>query len=66
MIKLIILELEKNRNWHWMWSTFYFHKKHKGFIFALINNFSQIYFQHLLKTLFYLILNKKKKRYLFL
>ena len=26
------LELEKNRNWHWMWSTFYFHKKHKGFL----------------------------------
>ena len=25
------IELEKNRNWHWMWSTFYFHKKHKGF-----------------------------------
>ena len=30
------LELEKNRNWHWMWSTFYFHKKHKGFVLALI------------------------------
>ena len=30
------LELEKNRNWHWMWSTFYFNKKHKGFVLALI------------------------------
>ena len=29
-------ELEKNRNWHWMWSTFYFHKKYKGFIIALL------------------------------
>ena len=29
-------ELEKNRNWHWMWSSFYFHKKHKGFFIALL------------------------------
>jgi GT2 family glycosyltransferase len=34
--KLKKIELEKNRNWHWMWSTFYFHKKHKGFLLALI------------------------------
>ena len=29
-------QLEKNRNWHWMWSTFYFHKKFKGFILAFL------------------------------
>ena len=29
-------ELEKNRNWHWMWSTFYFHKKYKGFFVSFI------------------------------
>ena len=29
-------EFEKNRNWHWMWSTFYYHKKYKGFLIALI------------------------------
>jgi len=30
------LELEKNRNWHWMWSTFFFHKKYKGFLLAFM------------------------------
>ena len=34
--KLNTFELEKNRNWHWMWSTFYYHKKYKGFFLALI------------------------------
>ena len=23
--------MELSRNWHWMWSTFYYHKKYKGF-----------------------------------
>ena len=25
-------EMEKSRNWHWMWSTFYFNKKHYGYL----------------------------------
>ena len=55
------LELEKNRNWHWMWSTFYFHKKHKSFIMALIIVFPKL-LSAIIKTLFfYLILNKKKR-----
>ena len=29
-------EMELSRNWHWMWSTFYFTKKYKGFLYALI------------------------------
>ena len=29
-------EMEISRNWHWMWSTFYYHKKYKGFLIALI------------------------------
>ena len=33
-------ELEKNRNWHWMWSTFYFHKKYKGFFSSFYNYLS--------------------------
>ena len=36
------IELEKNRNWHWMWSTFYFHKKYKGFLIALIIIFPKL------------------------
>ena len=55
------LELEKNRNWHWMWSTFYFHKKHKSFIMALIIVFPKL-LSAIIKTLFFfLILNKKKR-----
>ena len=55
------IELEKNRNWHWMWSTFYYHKKYKGFFLALIIIFPK-FFSSLIKMLFYLItLNKNKK-----
>ena len=28
--------MELSRNWHWMWSTFYFHKKHYGYLTAII------------------------------
>ena len=55
------LEIEKNRNWHWMWSTFYFNKKYKGFLLALIFIFPKLT-SSFLKTIFYqLTLNKKKK-----
>ena len=54
-------ELEKNRNWHWMWSSFYFHKKYKGFTIALIIIFPKL-FSSFFKTIFYqLVLDKKKK-----
>jgi len=54
-------ELERNRNWHWMWSTFYFHKKYKGFFIALIIIFPKL-FSSFLKTIFFqLTLNKQKK-----
>ena len=54
-------KLEKNRNWHWMWSTFYYQKKYKGLILALII-ISPKFFSSLIKTLFYLlILNHEKK-----
>ena len=56
-----ILELEKNRNWHWMWSTFYFQKKYKGFLLALIIIFPKL-LSAIIKTAFYiLVFNKKKK-----
>ena len=54
-------ELEKNRNWHWMWSTFYFHKKYKGFLIALVIIFPKL-LSSLFKTIFFqLIFNKEKK-----
>ena len=54
-------ELEKNRNWHWMWSTFYFHKKHKGFLLALMIIFPKL-FSAFVKTIFYSLLLNKNKR----
>ena len=54
-------ELEKNRNWHWMWSTFYFHKKYKGFLIALVIIFPKL-LSSLFKTIFFqLIFDKEKK-----
>ena len=57
----INFEMELSRNWHWMWSTFYYQKKYKGLIVALII-ISPKFFSSLIKTLFYLlILNHEKK-----
>ena len=54
-------ELENNRNWHWMWSTFYFHKKYKGFLLATIIIFPKL-ISSFIKTIFYqIIFNKEKK-----
>jgi len=58
-------ELEKNRNWHWMWSTFYFHKKYKGFFLATIIIFPKL-LSALFKSIFYLIIFNKKKRDIYL
>tara|TARA_B100000963_G_scaffold355276_1_gene373199 strand:+ start:116 stop:946 length:831 start_codon:yes stop_codon:yes gene_type:complete len=55
------IELEKNRNWHWMWSTFYFHKKYKGFYLALIIIFPKI-ISALIKIFIYTISFNKNKR----
>ncbi|MDB4339858.1 glycosyltransferase [Pelagibacteraceae bacterium] len=58
------LELEKNRNWHWMWSTFYFHKKYKGFLIALLIILPK-FFSSFFKTIFYLLIFDKKKRVIY-
>ena len=58
-------ELEKSRNWHWMWSTFYYHKKYKGYIFALIITFPKLA-SSFIKTIFYqLIFDTEKKNIYF-
>ena len=54
-------ELEKNRNWHWMWSTFYYHKKYKGFFLALIIIFPKL-LSAFFKIIIYSILFDKNKR----
>ena len=53
-------EIEVNRNWHLMWSTFYFHKKHFGLIKAYEKTLFK-FFSGLLKFIFYILINKKKK-----
>ncbi|MDC3233240.1 glycosyltransferase [Pelagibacteraceae bacterium] len=60
----IDFEMELSRNWHWMWSTFYYHKKYSGFLYAVIK-ISSKFFSALTKVLFYSILlnNNKKKIY---
>ena len=54
-------EFEKNRNWHWMWSTFYYHKKYKGFPIALIIILPK-FISSIIKIFFYqLTLNNRKR-----
>ena len=55
------LDLEKTRNWHWMWSTFYYQKKYKGFMIALIIIFPKL-LSAIINTLFYFVILNKKKR----
>tara|TARA_B100001057_G_scaffold125934_1_gene124761 strand:- start:3529 stop:4371 length:843 start_codon:yes stop_codon:yes gene_type:complete len=54
-------EMEKSRNWHWMWSTFYFHKKHYGYIIALIKILPK-FLSALFKTVFFKIISNNKKK----
>ena len=54
-------ELEKNRNWHWMWSTFYFNKKHKGFVRALIMVFPKLISSFFKYLLFFILRDQEKK-----
>ena len=58
----INFEMELSRNWHWMWSTFYYHKKHHGYIFGVSKVFLK-FFSALLKVILYSIFfNKDKKK----
>ena len=58
------IELEKNRNWHWMWSTFYFHKKYKGFLIALIIIMPK-FLSSIIKTIFYFLTFNNEKRVIY-
>ena len=55
------IESEMMRSWHWMWSTFYYHKKHRGFFLALLIIFPK-FLSGLIKYLFYLFILNKNKR----
>ena len=54
-------EMELSRNWHWMWSTFYFNKKHYGFIFALFVVFPKLFSSFLKFIIFYIFKSHHKK-----
>ena len=61
----INFEMELSRNWHWMWSTFYFNKKHSGYIISLIKISGKL-FSAVLKTIYFsIIFNEKKRRIYF-
>ena len=52
--------MELSRNWHWMWSTFYFNKKHYGYMLALSKILPK-FFSSLFKFIFnFVLLNKSK------
>jgi len=55
------IEIEKNRNWHWMWSTFYYHKKHNNFFYAILITLPKL-FSAFFKTFFYTLILDKSKR----
>jgi len=54
-------EMELSRNWHWMWSTFYFTKKHKGFLYALLNVSNKLISALIKYTFYSLTVNNSKK-----
>ena len=58
-------EIELSRNWHWMWSSFYYHRKYKGFLFSFLLLFPKL-LSSIIKTMFhFLLLNKNKKEIYF-
>ena len=54
-------EMELSRNWHWMWSTFYFNKKHKGFVRALIMVLPKLISSFFKYLLFFILRDQEKK-----
>ena len=52
--------MELSRNWHWMWSTFYFHKKHYGYLSAIIKILPK-FSSSLIKFIIFLITFQKYK-----
>ena len=54
-------EMEKSRNWHWMWSTFYFNKKHYGYMTALFKILPK-FLSAMFKTIFYKVTSNNEKK----
>ena len=54
--------IEINRNWHFMWSTFYYKRKHWGYVYSLIATFPH-FMKSLIKMVIYFRIQKKKEIY---
>ncbi len=55
-------EMEKSRNWHWMWSTFYFNRKHYGYVYSFLITFPK-FISSFLKFILYKITNNHNKKF---
>ena len=58
-------QIELSRNWHWIWSKFYFQRKHKNYLIALVFGFPT-FLSAILKYILYLITFNPKKRAIYL
>ena len=58
-------QIELSRNWHWIWSKFYFNKKHRGYLIALIEGLPT-FFSSIIKFLLYLVIKNEKKKEIYL
>ena len=54
-------QMELSRNWHRMWSSFYFHKKHYGYVSAFLKILPK-FFSSVIKFLFYSIMFNTLKK----
>jgi len=54
-------QMELSRNWHWMWSTFYYNKKHRGFLISLIIVGPKLFSSVFKFLIFFILRNKEKK-----
>ena len=59
--KLINKERELTRNWHWMWSTFYYHKKYKGFFISFLIILPKLTSSVIKIIIYSLLMNREKK-----
>ncbi len=53
--------MELSRNWHWMWSTFYYHKKYKGFIISLLIILPKLT-SAIFKVIYYALFRNQEKK----
>ena len=52
--------MELSRNWHWMWSTFYFHRKHYGYLSAIIKILPKLFSSFFKFIIFFITFQKSK------